>query len=151
MPIWNMTSEGFKELYAEIPNPKPPLEDAWKMTGGNPDILAKLINSNWNSNEVIEKMVEGRKLRSFIASLSIHERKWLLEAVEDPDTLFVRERMPLLNKLVELNLIVDDIPERKQYLWIDEPPPERDLELGIGKHVAWQTPIHREAVKRVME
>jgi len=151
MPIWNMPSEGFKELYAEIPNPKPPLEDAWKMTGGNPDILAKLINSNWNSNEVIEKMVEGRKLKSFIASLSIHERRWLLEAVEDPDTLFVRERMPLLNKLVELNLIVDDIPERKQYLWIDEPPPERDLELGIGKHVAWQTPLHREAVKRVME
>jgi hypothetical protein len=34
--------------------------------------------------------------------------------------------------------------------WIDQPPPERDPELGIGKNVAWQTPIHREAVRRAL-
>jgi hypothetical protein len=34
------------------------------------------------------------------------------------------------------------------WFWIDEPPPEKDLELGIGKDVAWQSPLHREAVKR---
>jgi hypothetical protein len=34
--------------------------------------------------------------------------------------------------------------------WIDEPPPDRDEELGIGRDVAWQTPLHREAVKRVI-
>jgi len=56
--------------------------------------------------------------------------------------------VPLLNKLVELNLVVDDVPRREQYLWIDEPPPERDLELGVGRHVAWQTPLHRETVRR---
>jgi predicted GTPase len=27
------------------------------------------------------------------------------------------------------------------------PPPERDADLGIGKHVTWQIPIHRDAVK----
>jgi hypothetical protein len=25
-----------------------------------------------------------------------------------------------------------------------------DLELGVGRHIAWQTPIHREAVKRAI-
>ncbi|GAB6944937.1 hypothetical protein JCM14467A_17190 [Vulcanisaeta sp. JCM 14467] len=35
--------------------------------------------------------------------------------------------------------------------WIDEPPPERDPELGIGRYVAWQTPLHREAVRKALE
>jgi hypothetical protein len=35
--------------------------------------------------------------------------------------------------------------------WIDHPPPTKDLDLGIGEHVAWQTPLHREAVKRALE
>jgi len=49
-----------------------------------------------------------------------------------------------------LNLIVDGIAFRDQYLWIDEPPPEKDLELGIGRHIAWQTPLHREAVRKAL-
>jgi hypothetical protein len=150
MPVWNMSRRGFEELYEELPSPKPPLEDAWRITGGNPGMLAKLFNSNWASDRVVERIVEGKKLRSFIASLNTYEESWLLEAVENPDTLFVKERMPLLNKLVELNLIIDDIPERKPYLWIDEPPPEKDLELGVGGYAAWQTPLHREAVRRAM-
>ncbi|MEM1518777.1 MAG: AAA family ATPase, partial [Pyrobaculum sp.] len=32
----------------------------------------------------------------------------------------------------------------------DVPPPEKDLGLCIGKHVAWQSPLHKEAVKRVL-
>jgi hypothetical protein len=35
--------------------------------------------------------------------------------------------------------------------WIDEPPRERDPELGVGKYIAWQTPLHREAVKKALE
>ena len=80
--------------------------------------------------------------------MSPEERRWLAEAVEDPDTLFARERLPLMDKLVELNLIVDSIEGRESWYWVDEPPPERDLELGVGKHVAWQTPLHREAVRK---
>jgi hypothetical protein len=49
------------------------------------------------------------------------------------------------------NLIVYNIYERKQVFWIDQSPPEKDSELGIGKNVAWQTPLHREAVKRALE
>jgi hypothetical protein len=41
--------------------------------------------------------------------------------------------------------------DREPWLWIDQPPPQKDLEIGIGKYVAWQTPLHREAVKRTLE
>jgi hypothetical protein len=50
----------------------------------------------------------------------------------------------------QLNLIVDSIPRREYWLWVDEPPPEKSPELGIGRHVAWQTPLHREAVRRLL-
>jgi len=62
-----------------------------------------------------------------------------------------RERIALLNRLVEMNLIVDAIPERAPEHWIDEPPPQKDLELGVGRRIAWQTPLHREAVKRALK
>jgi hypothetical protein len=53
----------------------------------------------------------------------------------------------LINELIDRNLIVYFLRARDVEVWIDEPPPEADLELGIGKYVAWQTPLHREAVK----
>jgi len=57
----------------------------------------------------------------------------------------------LINELVEKNLIIYNMHSRLEYRWIDTPPPERDLELGIGRYVAWQTPLHREAVKKVIK
>jgi len=39
---------------------------------------------------------------------------------------------------------------RDPWFWVDEPPPEKDPELGIGRYVAWQTPLHREAVRRAL-
>jgi hypothetical protein len=104
-----------------------------------------------SAEKAIEKIVEVKKLRAFVALLSADERTWLCEAIENPDTLFTRERMQLLNKLVELNLVVDDVPSRDPDLWVDEPPLEKDPELGIGRHVAWQTPLHREAVKKALQ
>ena len=40
---------------------------------------------------------------------------------------------------------------RDPHTWVDVPPPERDPELSIERFYAWQTPLHREAVKRVLE
>jgi hypothetical protein len=48
------------------------------------------------------------------------------------------------------NLIIY-IYRRGPALWVDQPPPpERDSELGVGRSVAWQTPIHREAVRMAL-
>jgi len=149
-PMWNMPKRGFGELYEKIPRPKPDFEDVWRVAGGNPEMLKMLYVNGWNVDVVIERAVRARKLDAFVSSLSNDERRWLYEAIEDPDTLYSRERIPLLNKLVELNLVVDEIPRRDPAFWIDEPPPERDQELGIGRLVAWQTPLHREAVRKVL-
>jgi hypothetical protein len=51
-------------------------------------------------------------LEAFTSFLTSDERSRLCEAVEDPDTLYTREKIPLLHKLIELNLIVNEIPHR---------------------------------------
>jgi hypothetical protein len=53
-------------------------------------------------------------------------------------------------EMIARNLIVYNMYDRDPWFWIDQPPPERDMELGIGKNAAWQTPLHREAVKRII-
>jgi energy-coupling factor transporter ATP-binding protein EcfA2 len=150
LPMWNMNKEGFEQLYQKIPGPKPPLEEAWKLTGGNPYILRELYRKQWNVNSVAIGIIEAKDLRDFVTTLKEEERVWLKEAIEDPDTLYTRERMPILHKLVEMNLAVSSMYSRIPYLWIDTPPPEKNLELGIGKYAAWQTPLHREAIRRVL-
>jgi len=153
MVMWNMGKSGFRELYdrlARLAQLNVDFEEAWRLTGGNPNALRMLYQTNWNVDAVIESIITSKKLGAFVSSLTPDERMWLLEAVENPDSLMTRERIHLANKLIELNMIVDEITYRSPWLWVDEPPPERDQELGIGKHVAWQTPLHREAVRRTL-
>jgi energy-coupling factor transporter ATP-binding protein EcfA2 len=150
LPMWNMNKEGFEQLYQKIPGPKPSLEEAWKLTGGNPYMLQGLYRKQWNVDDIITEIIEAKALRRFVTSMKEERRAWLREALDDPDTLYTRERLPLLHKLAEINLAVSDVYNRIPSLWIDMPPPEKDLELGIGKYAAWQTPLHREAIKSVL-
>jgi hypothetical protein len=149
--MWNMSRKGFEELYKKLPGPKPDFEGVWGLTGGNPEMLAKLYQAKWDIDAVVRALVASKKLDAFVLSLSADERERLLEAVKDPDALFTREGLSLLNKLVELNMVVDSITYRDHFLWIDEPPPQKDLELGVGEHVAWQTPLHRDAIRKAVE
>jgi hypothetical protein len=145
-----MSRSGFEELYEKIPGQKPSFEKIWKITGGNPRMLAQLYEFKWDIELVIRNLTEAKKLDIFISSLSNDEKKWLSEAIIDPDSLLAKDRIPLLNKLVELNLVIDAVPERDSRIWIDVFPLERDLELGMGKHVAWQIPLYKESIKKVL-
>jgi len=79
-------------------------------------------------------------------------RRWLELAVEDPDALWSPDAPEgLIDMLEERNLIVYHMYNRDQYFWIDQPPPERDPELGVGRRVAWHTPIHREALRKALQ
>jgi len=150
--MWNMSREGFKLLYDVTPDPKPTFEDVWRFSGGNPRILEMLHSFSWSIDMVISMLIKERDIRGAIASLGREEIEILRKALDDPDTIFRSFRNPAAQKLekllIELNLIID-VWERDKF-WIDVPPPEKDLELGIGEYYAWQTPLHREAVRRAL-
>ena len=150
LPMWNMSREGFRELYELLPGEKPSFDDIWRVAGGNPGLLAEFYKAEWSIDRVMDMIIREKKLREFISSLSEFERELLSLAIEDPDVLMSREGIPLLRKLVDLNLVVDELYPRDQWFWVGEVPPERDLDLGIGRDVAWQTPLHREAVRRAL-
>jgi hypothetical protein len=150
MPMWNMSKKGFEELYEKIPGPKPSFDEIWRLTGGNPEVLKTLYINKWNIEQVTNVITRSKRIhREFVSKW----RSWLERAVEDPDALWWGENVPeeLVNELIERNLIIYDLYPRDPVFWIDEPPPEKDSELGIGKYVAWQTPLHREAVKKTLE
>jgi len=151
---WNMAREGFEELYETLPDPKPPFDEVWKWTGGNPRFLERLFETRWDVEQLVERLVISKSLYDVVSRLDSVKLEVLREAVEDPDVIFKRigerEVQELRDMLVEKNLIVR-VWDRKPYLWVDQPPPEKDPELGIGKHYAWQTPLHREAVRRALE
>jgi hypothetical protein len=149
MPMWNMSREGFRQLYDKVPGPKPPFEEAWRWAGGNPDVLSKLYTANWDKDAVVTWLIREKGLTpEFVARW----RGWLERVVEDPEALWSPDAPEeLIRQLVERNLILYNIYEREQMFWVDAPPPERDLELGVGRDVAWQTPLHREAVRRALE
>jgi len=149
MPMWNMSKRGFEELYEKVPGPKPRLEDAWVITGGNPRILSQLYEVEWDVDMVVAWLVRAKELtKDFVKKWRAHLEK----VVKDPQSLW-EEDFPseFGEELIAKNLIVYNMYERDPRFWIDEPPPERDEELGIGRDVAWQSPLHREAVKRAME
>jgi len=151
MPMWNMGRNGFLQLYEKIPGPKPPFEEVWRWTGGNPNMLVELYKAGWGVDEVVKRLIISKGLTSFVRSLGREVRELLWRAVEDPDSLLSPEGVPLLERLIDINVLIDSITYRDPPLWVDQPPPERDLELGIGKYVAWHTPLHREAVRRALQ
>jgi hypothetical protein len=147
-PIWNMDRRGFKELYEELPDPKPSFEEAWRLTGGNPEMLARLYQAEWNVEKVVARLIKAKELtKDFVKKWGLYLRR----VVEDPQSLW-EEDFPseFREEMIARNLIVYNMYDRDPWFWIDQPPPERDMELGIGKNAAWQTPLHREAVKRII-
>ncbi|WP_367834468.1 ATP-binding protein [Vulcanisaeta sp. JCM 16159] len=146
--MWNMPRGGFEQLYGQISGDKPLFEDVWRITGGNPKALGQLYEANWSIDSVVDRIINERVITPRFIS---RWRGWLEEAVRDPDALWSPDAPEeLINELVEKNLIIYFLPERNPEFWIDEPP-GRDPELGIGKYVAWQTPLHREAVRRALQ
>jgi hypothetical protein len=149
MSMWNMPREGFQQLYEKLPGPKLSLDDVWRWTGGNPYMLRELYVKRWDVEKVVKGVVGTKELT---ADFARRWGRWLREVVDDPETLWGRGApQELLDELIAKNLVVYNMYERDPHFWVDQPPPERDPELGIGKHVAWQTPIHREAVRRALE
>jgi hypothetical protein len=149
MPMWNMPREGFRQLYERLAGPKLPFEEAWRWAGGNPRMLGRLYENKWNVEEVVLRLMREKGLTAeFVRQWG----RWLVEAAEDPEALWAGGAPEeLVRELEARNLIVYNMYDRRPSFWVDAPPPERDPELGIGKNAAWQTPMHREAVRRALK
>ncbi len=156
MGLWNMSRNGLRELYEQIPGPKPSLDTIWAFTGGNPRILSRLYTLGWNQEHLIHELAEAKNVARLVNRLTQRQLQVLWKAVEDPDALETalreadtleekREIGELVEILVEENLVTELGP--REYGWVDTPPPHRDPEIGVGTRYAWQTPAHREAVK----
>jgi hypothetical protein len=115
LPMWNMPREGFRQLYDQLPGGKPSFDEVWRLTGGNPKLLAELYRVGWDADVVVKKIVDRKRIDAFVASLSNVERELLTQAVEDPDVLLSREGVSIMDRLTDLNLIVDTIPERDPF------------------------------------
>ncbi len=151
--LWNMSRNGFREFYDSLPGDKPSFEDVWRWIGGNPRYLERAYVSEWRFSDIVADLTRARNLDEWVSSLNIEHKDLLREVIEDPDTIFHRigekEVKKLRDELIERNLVIR-IWERDEYGWFDTPPPEKDLSLGIGRYYAWQTPLHREAVRKIL-
>jgi len=105
--MWNMSREGFEELYRAMPGPKPPFNEVWRWTGGNPRYLGRLYEAGWDPAAVARDVAKARGLWDFVKRLGAREVEWLRRAVEDPDALYDSEAPgALVEGLVEMNLVV---------------------------------------------
>ena len=66
-PMWNMSEKGFKELYEKLPGQKPEFKEVWGLTGGNPEMLARLYQASWNVDFVVAELIRAKELtRDFV-------------------------------------------------------------------------------------
>ena len=150
--LWNMDREGFRELYDQLPGDKPSLGIVWRASGGNPRILRALYAMNWSIEDARDWLAEEKSLGTLLRSLRADALETIRLLAEDPvaaEEKLLRDR-ELLWLLVDHNL-VSIIPARREPLWIDNIPPQRDKALGIGESLAWQTPLHRDAVAHALQ
>jgi len=61
-------------------------------------------------------------------------RRWLEEAVEDPETLWTGDTPEELARELEArNLVVYNMYDRDLYFWIDQPPPRGTRSWASGR------------------
>lgn len=150
MIVWNMLRRDFEELYYRVkeyfPGSAPPFEDIWKLLGGNPRRLIELAQKyQWNVEYFLKDLVNT--YRDSIMRIRKKGFTDMLKAIiEDPDNVFRDEvSIDIRDYLVGMNLLINkSLPT----LTREEIP--QDLEIAVGKYYAWQTPIYREAVKKIL-
>ncbi len=147
--IWNLDYKAFKELALQFNPPSEDLiEEAWLYTGGNPRILIEISQDyNWRIQEWFKNLTF--KLTSIarqIKSKSLQEQAKYL--IEDPDNVEEKASMKMeeaYKLLVEHNLFI-----YKGMLTLHGEEVVENLELGIGRHYAWQIPAYKMALSELI-
>ena len=122
-PMWNMAKEGFRQLYDKISRPKPPFEEVWRWTGGNPNLLLELYMRSWSVDAVVKALIRDKELTSsFIAKW----RGWLEEAVEDPRGLVEPRRPRRVDQTADGEEPYSIQHVRQRPLFLGRPAPTRE-------------------------
>ncbi|MEB3860388.1 MAG: ATP-binding protein, partial [Desulfurococcales archaeon] len=122
LAVWSMQRDGFRMLYEQVPGDKPPFEDVWMLTGGNPGYLARLYRTGWDASAVVRDIMLERGLEDLVDRLTQLQLRALEEAIRDPNALVYmlraaksegerRELESLIYSLAELNLVFYRMPQ----------------------------------------
>ncbi len=138
--IWNLGRDAHEQLLDALGAPRDARRDAWLATGGNPRFTLMLSSLGW-SVERLESWVE-RSVRASLGDTLEAYREALAAIVEDVDAL--SEYPVLEEKLLEANLVTP----------VDRPclgyTPDPDPELGVGERYAWQAPVYKRVLARLL-
>ena len=138
--LWNLGPDAAKRLLEALGAPRDLLDVLWKLTGGNPRSIVELWRGGWDVGAWVERV--SRSVRIALEDLLPTYGRELLEICRDIDA--IASYPELRDRLIELNLVT---PVDRPCLGYTPPP---DPELGIGERYAWQLPVYREIVKRVV-
>ncbi len=143
--LWNLPRKGFEELAQQLDPPsEAAVEEAWRLTGGNPRMLIEIAKGfRWSFNTWFRKIVD-RVEAVYAKARARNLDEHLRQAIEDPDHLL--ETRDLYQLLLEENLVL-----YKRVATLAETYVEPDPEMGIGSYIAWQTPAHKLALKKLIE
>jgi len=138
--MWSLGPEAFVELLEELGAPRSVTGDAWLALGGNPRLALALRARSWRLERLKEDLY--RSIRILLEPLRREARGQLAEVAEDVDA--VMNYPQLLRHLLDSNLITP----------VDRPcigyTPPVDPELGVGRHYAWQTPLHHRLTRKFL-
>ena len=147
--MWNLDKNAFKELFYQL---KPPetldFESVWRLLGGNPGKLIELCESyNWNTTKMITIYTERvrRVVREFIRKGLQSELEALIKDPDNADRILTDKMDKTIRILIKHNMLM-----RVGLLLINLQKPKPDLEIGLGEHFAWQVPMYKDIMKRIL-
>jgi len=152
--LWNLDKDSFESLFYEL---KPPsntkFEDIWYLFGGNPGKLIELSKDlNWNVEEML-KLYRDRISKIVIEIISAGLSNELELVINDITILDKIHKDPELSKrliklaeiLIDKNLLI-----YKKWTTITRGEIKSQLDIGIGEYYAWQVPMYRDIMKKIL-
>lgn len=151
--LWNLEFDHFKELSRELKREisEDFIYDLWNYTGGNPGRLIEIaLQYRWKLKTWYEELKKRLETSRVITKIKVRKLiSQLEETLKDPDTLYynpTEKLLKLYDILEEQNLMINITPTL-----LSERKLEANLELGIGKHYAWQMPAYKKALEELIK
>ncbi len=142
--LWNLDRDATRALLEKLHAPRDRFEEIIEYTGGNPRSVIELWRLSWNTSFWFKKYLEV--VRSVLETMDRELISYLEYVIEDPDYLS-KTPSSLYNMLLEYNIVIE-LPLKELRI---ANKPVKDLDLGIGERYAFQLPIYRYVLKKLVD